>query len=447
MRGGQTVRASAQCCTALGDNDDVQALIRPIAPVSSHGALLDELRGWSCDPLAALFYVDIRHLRSVNRIANATEGDAVIVRVMQLLQQWVGRQGVSGRLWSNEFVAVKRIDHTQVAVDEAMDLRDRLARVQFQSSLGENPLSVSIGVVLVRPRDDWSRAIATGGEACEQAKRRGLNQICVHTASRPIEGLPIVNTAYVTDFRRMLAAGQLSLHPQPIMDIRADQPRVRKAEFLLRMDKDGKHQPLPQGTIETLEYFGLVPELDRFSSNFMLDWLADNGSALSHLHGVSINLSARSLVDGNFMDSLLRDVKSAHLPPGKLCFEITETAAIEHLDIAADIITAFRSIGCGFSLDDFGSGVCSFAYLQSLPVDEVKIDGRFIRDIANGGVSREIVRAIHQVAHATGKRTVAEFVDDPRKLAALKHVGVDYAQGWLFYPTVTPEHFLELLAA
>lgn len=425
----------------------MQALISPTLAVSSHGTLLDQLRAWSCEPLAALFYVDIRHLRSVNRIASATEGDAVIARVTQLLQQWVGRQGISGRLWSNEFVAVKRIDHTQVAVDEAMDLRDRLARVHFQSSLGENPLSVSIGVVLVRPRDDWSRAIANGGEACEQAKRRGLNQICVHAANRATEDLPIVNTAYVTDFRRMLAAGQLALHPQPIMDIRQELPRVRKAEFLLRMEKDGRYLPLPQGTIETLEYFGLVPELDRFSSNFMLDWLADNSAVFGKLHGVSINLSARSLVDGNFMDSLLRDVRSAHLPAGTLCFEITETAAIEHLDIAADIINAFRSVGCGFSLDDFGSGVCSFAYLQSLPVDEVKIDGRFIRDVAHGGVSREIVRAIHQVAHATGKRTVAEFVDDASKLAALKHVGVDYAQGWLFYPTVTPERFLELLAA
>jgi EAL domain-containing protein (putative c-di-GMP-specific phosphodiesterase class I) len=146
------------------------------------------------------------------------------------------------------------------------------------------------------------------------------------------------------------------------------------------------------------------------------------------------------------MDALLRDVRSAHLPHGKLCFEITETAAIEHLDIAAEVIGAFRSFGCGFSLDDFGSGLCSFGYLQSLPVDEVKIDGRFIRDVAQSGVSQEIVRAIHQVAHATGKRTVAEFVDDPRKLRALRNIGVDYAQGWLFYPTVTPEKFVELLS-
>lgn len=418
---------------------------RPTGPVSSHGLLLEQLRGWSGDPCAALLYVDIRHLRSINRIADANEGDAVIARVTTLLQHWAGTQGVSGRLWSNEFVAVRRIDHAQVAVDEATELRDRLSSLHYESGLGPSPLSVSIGVTIVRPGDDWARAIANAGEACGLSKRRGLNQISVHNAGRNAPGCPIVNAAYVTDFRRLLKTGQLSLHPQPIMDIRGAEPRVRKAEFLLRMEKNGVHMPVPAGTIETLEYFGLVSELDRYSADYILDWLADNRGPLEHLHSVSINLSARSIVDGSFMDALLRDVKSAQLPPGKLCFEITETAAIEHLDVAAEVINLFRSTGCGFSLDDFGSGLCSFGYLQTLPVDEVKIDGRFIRDVAQGGVSQEIVRAIHQVAQACGKRTVAEFVDDPRKLAALRAIGVDYAQGWLFYPTVTPEKFLELL--
>ena len=152
------------------------------------------------------------------------------------------------------------------------------------------------------------------------------------------------------------------------------------------------------------------------------------------------------MADARFMQRLFNDVRAVHPPAGKLGFEITETAAIAQLEIAADIIEDFRSIGCSFSLDDFGSGLCSFGYLHSLPVTEVKIDGRFIRDVAADGASRAIVRAIHQVASATGKRTVAEFVDDPRKLEVLREIGVDYAQGWLFYPTVTPEKFDELMA-
>ncbi|HSW14193.1 MAG TPA: EAL domain-containing protein, partial [Solimonas sp.] len=134
-------------------------------------------------------------------------------------------------------------------------------------------------------------------------------------------------------------------------------------------------------------------------------------------------------------------------PPGKLRFEITESAAIAHLPLAAELIADFSAVGCRFALDDFGSGLCSFGYLQSLPVDEVKIDGRFVRSMISDPVSAEIVRAIHQVARATGKKTVAEFVDDPRQLVALRSIGVDYAQGWLFHPAVSPEKLRELLCS
>jgi len=178
-----------------------------------------------------------------------------------------------------------------------------------------------------------------------------------------------------------------------------------------------------------------------------LDWLEHNSFVFDGLDNLSLNLSGASLVDAGFMEDLYRDVKNARLPRGKLCFEITETAAIEHLDVAAEAIAAFKDIGCLFSLDDFGSGLCSFGYLESLAVEEIKIDGRFVRDIAHSPVSQEIVRAIHQVARATGKKTVAEFVDDPRKLEALRRIGVNYAQGWLFYPAVSPDKLVELLTA
>jgi EAL domain-containing protein (putative c-di-GMP-specific phosphodiesterase class I) len=214
----------------------------------------------------------------------------------------------------------------------------------------------------------------------------------------------------------------------------------------MRMRQDDHWMSLPGGTIETLEYFGLSSELDRYSVQTLLHWLTQNLDVLQQLDGISLNLSARSIADGHFMDHLYDEVQALHLPPGKLGFEITETAAIDHLEIAAALVTDFKGIGCTFSLDDFGSGLCSFAYLHSLPVTEVKIDGRFLRDIADNPVSQEIVRAIHQVARATGKKTVAEFVDEPRKLAVLKTLGVDYAQGWLFHAAMPPVQFLDLLA-
>jgi EAL domain-containing protein (putative c-di-GMP-specific phosphodiesterase class I)/GGDEF domain-containing protein len=413
--------------------------------VSHYASLLDHLRTWPMNTLAALYYVDIRQLSTINRIADATEGDAVIASVEESLRDWVGPRGVSGRLWSNEFVAIRLIDHPQAVVDGAASLRDVLAALTYQCSIGETQIATSIGASLVSPGADWATTIAEAGDACETAKRRGVNQFCSTHPGRRRSQPPAVNIDRVAAFRQLMQDGSLTLHPQPIMDIRKTRPQLRKAEFLMRVEHKGVFMPLSAGTIETLEHFGLSTDLDRFSARFILDWLSDNRQVLEKLDEVSINLSGRSIVDGAFMDSLLRDVRAAALPPGKLIFEITETAAIDNLDVAAEVIADFRGIGCGFSLDDFGSGLCSFGYLQSLPVDEVKIDGRFIGAVDQEGASQEIVRAIHHVARATGKRTVAEFVDNVSKLQALRRIGVDYAQGWLFYPTLPPEKLVELL--
>ena len=415
------------------------------APPSQYAGLLRQLLQSPSDSLAVLLHIDLRNLGEINRITSPVEGDRLIQRAEQVLQEWGRGRAVTGRIWSNEFIACKAIDHTQAAADEAAALRDRLGELRYDSAIGPVRIGVSLGFSLFRPGSDWSRVLAEAGEACAQAKRRGLNQICRFGAGSSWTDTPVYSPVAVTEFRQLVRNNQLALHAQPIMDIGHGEPRVAKAEFLIRMERNGVHMPLPAGTIEALEHFGLATELDRFSSSFLLDWLDNQPGVLERLHNLSFNLSARSLVDGRFMEALYRDIKNARLPRGKLCIEITETAAIENLAVAAEVIAAFNSIGCAFSLDDFGSGLCSFGYLNSLAVEEVKIDGSFIRDLAHSPVAREIVRAVHQVACATGKKTVAEFVDDTRKLEVLRQIGVHYAQGWLFYPAVAPEKLLELV--
>ena len=407
--------------------------------------LLQQLDAWQPFPRAALVYVDLRHMRSVNRLGDAGAGDAVISAAESVLAQWVGPGGHALRLWSNEFVAAKAIDNGETAVEEVTALRTRLTAIAYPSVLGDNCIAVSIGMVVVAAATpDWRAALRDAADACDAAKHRGLNQI-VTQSPRPHGSDTLVNASHVLQFRRLRDQGRLELHPQPIMDITGPTPRLAKAEFLMRMQQDAQWMPLPGGTIETLEYFGLSSELDSLAVQMLLHWLNQHADVLDRLDGVTLNLSARSIADGHFMDHLYDEVCALHLPPGKLGFEITETAAIDHLDIAASLIEDFRGIGCNFSLDDFGSGLCSFAYLQTLPVTEVKIDGRFLRDVADNPVSQEIVRAIHQVARATGKKTVAEFVDEPRKLSVLKSLGVDYAQGWLFHPAIPSPRFLQLL--
>jgi diguanylate cyclase (GGDEF)-like protein len=413
-----------------------------VMSASSHSRLIDRLQNWDYWPCAALFHIDLHDLRNLNRSVSPDAGDEVIAAIGRALKDWVGNAGHWTRLWSNEFVAAKAIDHPQAAVDEACGLRDALLATPLRGPARAWQPALSIGVVCGKPHAEWMPLLRQAELACEHAKRRGINQISTQIA----ETKRRFSTEHVNEFRQLLNDGALVLHPQPIMDIRADEPRLAKAEFLIRMEKNGVHMPLPQGMIESLEHFGMSTELDRFSSNFILAWLQSHTGVIGTLSNVSINLSGKSIADGAFMYKLFNEVRGANLPHGKLTFEITETTAIEHLDVASDLIAEFRSIGCGFSLDDFGSGLCSFGYLQSLPVQEIKIDGRFVRGVEHEQASQEIIRAIRQVAHATGKKTVAEFVDHRGKLGVLRKIGVDYAQGYLFYPTVTPEKLLSLLA-
>ncbi len=415
-------------------------------PVSNLGRLLSRLNAWRPYPRAMLVYVDLRHMRSINRLGEADAGDGVIRQTLQRLKDWAGDGGHADRLWSNEFVAVKMIDTGEMAIEEATQLRSALTEVTYPSVLGQNRIAVSIGLVVIQTDSpDWPSHIREAGEACQAAKQRGLNQIVPQASRLKNNAYSMVSASHVLHFRRLRDEGRLELHPQPVMDITGAQPRLAKAEFLMRMRQDGHWMPLAGGAIETLEYFGLSTELDRYAVESLLSCVNQYPQLLQQLDGVTLNLSARSIADGHFMDWLYDEVRSQHLPAGKLGFEITETAAIDHLEIAAALVEDFNGIGCRFSLDDFGSGLCSFAYLQSLPVSEVKIDGRFLRDVADNPVSQEIVRAIHQVAKATGKKTVAEFVDEPRKLAVLKRLGVEYAQGWLFHPALSPQALLELL--
>ncbi len=414
-------------------------------PTSGYKHMLQKLQEWQFHPCAVVTYIDLRQMRALNRYASPQYCDDVIEYTASVLAAWTGKSGISGRLWSNEFLAVKNIDHAQSAADEVEQLRHMLIDIRHPSPMGESHLAVAIGLTVTTPGMPWISTINNAAQACEIAKSRGMNQIYSFTIPLHSAAEDMANTHLVLNFRRLLNECMLVLHAQPIMDISQVTPRMAKVEFLIRRFEGNQYLSLPLQTIETLEHFGLSSELDRFTSNFILDWIINNPKILNRLDSISMNLSAKSIVDGNFIHALYRDVKNAQLPKGKLCFEITETAAIGHLDAASEIITEFKGIGCKFSLDDFGSGLCSFGYLKSLDVDEVKIDGRFMQDLAENPISQEIVRAVHQVAKATGKRTVAEFVDTPEKLAVLREIGVDYGQGWLFSPAVPPGQLLQML--
>jgi EAL domain-containing protein (putative c-di-GMP-specific phosphodiesterase class I) len=203
-------------------------------------------------------------------------------------------------------------------------------------------------------------------------------------------------------------------------------------ELLVRLeDEDGRIVP-PMAFLPAAERYGLMPALDRWVIGTALAWLAGQPRAA----GLFLNLSGQSLAEDGFLDFVVERFRATAAAPERVCFEITETSAIANWNRARHVLGALRERGCRFALDDFGSGMSSFAYLKNLPVDYIKIDGAFVRDMATDPMDRAVIESIHRIAHVMGIETIAEHVENGETRARLLEIGVDYAQGFGIH---TPE--------
>jgi EAL domain-containing protein (putative c-di-GMP-specific phosphodiesterase class I) len=233
---------------------------------------------------------------------------------------------------------------------------------------------------------------------------------------------------WVSRLTRAIAEDRLRLYCQPIVPVTGDTGSPAHYEVLVRLlDESGQLVP-PGHFIPAAERYRLMPQIDRWVLRSTFGFL--QSVAKTSDSRVTINLSGQTLCDDEFLDFATGQLAASGIAPSRICFEITETAAIAHLDRAIRFIATLRAMGCAFALDDFGSGLSSFAYLKNLKVDYLKIDGGFVKGMAQDTTDRAMVAAIHGVGQAMGIRTIAEFVENDEILAALRHVGVHYAQGY-----------------
>ena len=218
------------------------------------------------------------------------------------------------------------------------------------------------------------------------------------------------------------------LYAQPIVPF-VNSDEGLHFEVLVRYRDDQGHIVPPGAFLPAAERYHLSPALDRSVISQLFEWVANRPDFLEKLSLCSINLSGVSLSDETLLEFISFQFNKWNIPTNKICFEITETAAIANLANASNFINELRSRGCSFSLDDFGSGLSSFAYLRNLPVDYLKIDGLFVKDILDDKVDFAMVKSINEVGHIMGKKTIAEFVENEKIFSMLKELGVDYAQG------------------
>jgi len=266
--------------------------------------------------------------------------------------------------------------------------------------------------------------------ACYAAKQAGRNRVHTYFAADEVIESYREDMQWVRRLEQALDNGQFVLHWQQVRPLGTEREGLH-GEVLLRLVDDEGKLISPGAFLPSAERFYMASRIDRWVVRTVFEWMATHRAVLSHVDTLAINLSGQSIGDRDFHHYVTALIGTIAFDHQKLCFEITETTAITNLSDAKLFFESMRAFGVRFALDDFGSGVSSFGYLKSLPVDYLKIDGQFIQGLADDAVDQATVRCIHEVATITGKKTVAEFVETEAVETLLRGIGIDYAQGFL----------------
>jgi diguanylate cyclase (GGDEF)-like protein/PAS domain S-box-containing protein len=390
---------------------------------------LDHLRN-NVEEAHALLYVDLDQFKVVNDTFGHTAGDALLRQLTELIQSNIRSTDILARLGGDEFgILLERCDERH-AMEVAETIRGSIEGYRFEWQESFTTVRCSIGVVLVNcDNADVAGVMSSADVACYSAKDMGRNQ--VHLYRDTDASMRHEEMKWVSRITSAVEEERLELFFQPIIGIGdCDGKQRGHYELLLRMrDEDGQLVS-PDQFIPSAERYNLMSTLDRWVIHEALSQLADRSDDGEARYTIAINLSGTSLSEDRFLDFVIDELQKQNLPKGAICFEITETAAISNLSRVIHFMNTLKKLGCKFSLDDFGSGLSSFTYLKNLPVDYLKIDGQFIRNVVDDNVDESMVRAIREVGHAMGIETIAERVETKQVLDKLGALGVEFAQGY-----------------
>ncbi|MGE0859970.1 MAG: putative bifunctional diguanylate cyclase/phosphodiesterase [Gammaproteobacteria bacterium] len=373
----------------------------------------------------AVCCMDLDQFKLVNDTCGHGAGDELLRRLSGVIATHVRQGDTLARLGGDEF-GILMYD---AGLNEAMllieRLRDMIENFTFLWERRQFKVTASFGVAIITDDyDSVTDVLRDADTACFLAKDRGRNCVHVHVQDDDTVSERRKQMAWINRIDAAMTDGRLLLARQAI--VRATGGGARHWEALLRLRDEDGDVILPGQFLPAAERYGMMPRLDRFVVDRVVDYL-DNDPEGDDVYG--INLSGASLGDDRLLAHVHERVRRC-VAPARLCFEITETSAISNLAQVSEIIRELRALGCGFALDDFGTGMASFDYLRSLPVDFLKIDGSFIKDIDENPISHAMVRAVHDIAHLMGMRTIAEYVETEAIATVLRGIGIDYLQGY-----------------
>lgn len=408
-----------------------------------------------------MLYLDLDRFKIVNDTAGHVAGDELLRQVSQLFKSNIRKTDILARIGGDEFAVLLYNCPPEQGLDVAKLLLQSIQKFRFGWQDKTFSIGVSIGLVAINPKTASTSAVLSAADlACYAAKNKGRNRVQVYRSGDRDLIKQHGETQWVVQINQALEENRLRLYSQPIVHLLNPSATGIHCEILLRLQLANGQLVSPMAFIPAAERYNLMHAIDRwvirtlfsnlskiFTANLLVQNpgedsdkivtlptccpLSNSQSSFDKYPSLySINLSGDSINEEKFIDFIQEQFSLYQIPPEIICFEITETVAIANLSKAASLIGKLKELGCQFALDDFGSGMSSFAYLKNLPVDYIKIDGNFIKNVAENPIDIVMVEAITKIAHVMGIKTIAEYVESQAVMDKLKELGVDYAQGY-----------------
>lgn len=390
-----------------------------------------------------IIYFDLDNLQLVNDTFSRKAGDEVIMSFSRLLEEGLPKSAVLSRLTGDDFCMLLTNASPEAALEYATSIREDISALRYLEGDKSLQVTMSIGIASFDRSGGEGNALTTARMACESAKEHGRDRIEIYDEGNRSVVRRYDDMQLVAEIQQALDSNEFELLAQPISSVSDDSSNPRY-EVLLRMEDGEGGRVETNALFSAAERYRMMPQIDRWVVSRTIALLAEEKELVESQNAIfSINLSGQSIGDDDFLQFIEQEICSSKLPDSSLCFEITESSAVSNLKKAQEFIDKLRERGCHVSLDDFGAGLSSFAYLKNFNVDTLKIDGGFIRDIANNRISESMVAAITQVAKVMELSTVAEYVETEEAWDLIKKLGVDFAQGHFIGEPVSLHSVLE----
>jgi len=425
------------------DITESQNLSRQLSYQATHDALTGLINRWEFDrclqqllnkedenSVPVLCYLDIDRFKIVNDSCGHIAGDSLLQQLTEVLRNNLRESDTLARIGGDEFAII--MEHCPLAHAHriAENIRQSIENFLFNFDDRSFSVTMSIGLVdIALIGNKFSEVLSAADGASYAAKEKGGNRVHIY---RPDDREILrwqQDMRWTSTINNALSEGRFVLYAQEIIPVSDAGQALQRYEILIRMIDEQGQIVLPDEFLPSAEKYGLMPKIDRWVLETSFGWILEQKQANARLPMLSVNLSGSSLSDEALLQYLLKQF-AKNIDPSLICFEITETLAVSSFLRANSFIGKLRKIGCCFSIDDFGSGVCSYAYLKQLDFDYIKIDGLFVRSAPDNPVDQAVVRSINEIGHLMGKQTVAEYVENNLILDELVAIGVDFAQGF-----------------